>query len=115
MIKLPARIWSDDFKVVGLAPLPVGYAARSCPKCGKDDLTGAIIHWTAGPAAIPDTSEVDPNILCLACGYWADALPESGEGDAGRLPPDFPTRGPAVLNEELDLHPRSEHMSKRFW
>lgn len=75
-IRLPDRIWnedSDNFKVGRLAPLPRGYIEKKCPKC-HGPLTGAIICFPNGRAVIPTADDADPNILCISCGYWADAL-----------------------------------------
>jgi hypothetical protein len=45
----------------GLAPLPVGWRARSCPECGSIELVGALISDSA--------DRFDPDIICMVCGY----------------------------------------------
>lgn len=62
------KIWTDydsDYtEVISTCPLPEGLKETKCPKCGSENVTGAIITPTA--------DEDDPNILCLDCGYWRD-------------------------------------------
>jgi DNA-directed RNA polymerase subunit RPC12/RpoP len=64
----PSDIWRDnpnDKRTLrGRTALPAGYQGHKCPKCGSDNLTGAIITESA--------DERDPNILCTNCGYWWD-------------------------------------------
>ena len=70
--KIASQIWTDP-RPDGMADhrrcrdyteLPVGAIGSSCLRCGSHELIGALITDTA------DTS--DPNLLCLACGYWRD-------------------------------------------
>ena len=63
------KLWTDNKNTTGvflrgLAPLPVGVKSSACPKCGSNNMTGALITETA--------DESDPNILCIECGYWRD-------------------------------------------
>ncbi len=62
------KLWTDyesDYDTVrSICLLPVGIRGSKCPKCGSNDLTGALITSTS--------NEQDPNILCKDCGYWRD-------------------------------------------
>lgn len=66
MITKQVEAWSDDRSDTrqprGYVPLPRGVIGTKCPKCGSENLSGAIITETA--------NETDPNIICLDCGYW---------------------------------------------
>lgn len=68
MLDRKFRIWTDDPNdnrtLHGVVSLPLGLEGSSCPKCGSQNLIGAIITETA--------DEFDPNILCCKCGYWRD-------------------------------------------
>ena len=76
---IPKKIWNedrDDYQVRKLAQLPFGYrTGKICPKCGSASLSGALICFENGELVISSTDEDDPNIVCLGCGYWADAFP----------------------------------------
>ena len=62
------KIWTDYdseyTEVSSICPLPQGIVGSVCPKCGSDNIVGAIIT--------KDANESDPNILCMDCGYWRD-------------------------------------------
>jgi hypothetical protein len=45
----------------GLAPLPVGWRERSCPRCKSIELVGALITDSA--------DRFDPDVVCMRCGY----------------------------------------------
>ena len=70
-------IWNDEhqnYVLIREADIPSGYAGRSCPKCGNTRLVGAVIGVSPTEQAIEGSDSSDPNILCRACGYWADAF-----------------------------------------
>ncbi len=73
------KIWnelsSEDLILERLVPLPKGYAAKKCPNCGSRYIAGAIISFSDYTPRIRSSSEDDPNILCLNCGNWDDAIP----------------------------------------
>jgi hypothetical protein len=54
----------DILQLHPLAPLPVGWRDRPCPKCGGHSLSGALITESA--------DDFDPNLICLRCGHWWD-------------------------------------------
>jgi len=63
------KLWTDvkgydNVTIRGFAPLPLGLNEEKCPKCGKKNLRGALITKTA--------DQLDPNILCMECGYWRE-------------------------------------------
>lgn len=66
---LQDKLWTDesyngDTTIRCIVPLPIGLHNSKCPKCGGNNLRGALITLCA--------DEDDPNILCLDCGYWRD-------------------------------------------
>jgi hypothetical protein len=74
---VPHKVWngeSSNFVVGKITSLPVGYQQVTCPNCGQSRLTGAIIHHPDGKPVIPGSDDADPNLLCLSCGFWADAF-----------------------------------------
>ena len=75
----PNRIWDksgEGFGVQEFCDLPIGYrtSARTCPRCGSERISGAIIVDHNFAKVVPSADGTDPNVVCLDCGFWADAF-----------------------------------------
>ncbi|MHC4955958.1 MAG: hypothetical protein ACYTGZ_19090 [Planctomycetota bacterium] len=82
MMHTTLRLWTrhradtaSEFGLLRLGDLPVGCRGCHCPECGSGDISGAIVCDESGAPVVPSADEVDPNLVCLECGYWDDSFP----------------------------------------